>query len=110
MKSVMCDECCKGINPGQGHYRIEGEDSHFCSDECLKVSFDKSHGDGCWREDVYDEDGYDAEGNEGDGHGRNEAGGYYSVFEGGRWIPLNLYWTEMEKEEGGNKGYGKRDD
>jgi hypothetical protein len=81
----------KGINPGQGHYRIEGEGSYFCSDECLKVSFDKSHGEGSLRQDDFD--GYDE-----DGEKVNEAGGYYSVFEGGVWVPLPLCWTEMEED------------
>jgi YHS domain-containing protein len=89
MSLTRCDECGKGISPGQGHYRIEGEDSYFCSDECLTVSFDKSHGEGSLRQDEFDDD-----------EKVNEAGGYYSVLEDGKWIPIPLCWTTMEEEEG----------
>ena len=94
MELARCDKCGKAIHSGQGHYRIEGEGSYFCSDECLSVSFDESHGRGNWREDIPEEEP-DCDG-EADA---NEAGGYFSVFENGGWIPLDCYWTTMEEEE-----------
>ena len=79
---AYCDKCTKEIRPGQGHYRIEGEDGHWCSDTCLETALDEDPGPGKWRRDKTP----------------NEAGGYLSVFCDGGLEPINLYWTEMEED------------
>jgi len=94
MKQAMCDECGMAIVSGHGHYKIEGEGRYWCSDECRDIMMDGCYGAGCWRENGHGEDG-----SEGDAYHANEASGYYSVFDGGVWIPLSLYWTMMEDEE-----------